>query len=102
MPEYNKLVRDGIPRIIAERNVHARYRHLEDDEEYRAALVAKLLEECLEYRYDPTSDELADVLEVIAALRQFHPDVDVQRELKWHTHGGFDKRVFLISAEDEG
>ncbi len=46
--EYNKLIRDRIPEIIATKRETVRIRVL-SDEEYSAALERKLIEEISEY-----------------------------------------------------
>ncbi len=67
---YNKLVRDRIPQII-ESDGRRAVTHLLDDGSYRAALLAKLLEEAgeaSEASAEALPGELADVLEVVLAL----------------------------------
>lgn len=98
---FNKLVRDQIPKIIADKNLQARYEYIGDDEEFHHLLVTKLLEECIEFGQCSSDEELADVLEVIAALRQFHPQVDEKRKQKFADRGGFEKRILLVSMEDD-
>jgi predicted house-cleaning noncanonical NTP pyrophosphatase (MazG superfamily) len=67
---YNKLVRDRIPEIIRSQG-HQPVTYVLDDEQYQAALLAKLLEEAQEAQSAPADDllaELADVLEVLQAM----------------------------------
>src|SRR5260370_40360813 len=65
----NKLVRDRIPGI--EQDGRRAVTWVLDDDGFRAALLAKLVEEADEARAAPASDllpELADVLEMLQAL----------------------------------
>src|SRR5580700_4537909 len=67
---YNKLVRDRIPEIIEADGHHAFTRTL-DGQDYRTALLAKLVEEAREAQSasaDELPSELADVREVLQAL----------------------------------
>jgi predicted house-cleaning noncanonical NTP pyrophosphatase (MazG superfamily) len=67
---YNKLIRDRIPEIIEADGRRAVTRVLRD-EDYRAALLAKLVEEAREAENAPDGElagELADVWEVFQAL----------------------------------
>lgn len=107
MPTYNKLVRDGIPRIIAAGGKTYRSRIL-DSEEYLQELRTKLREETEEY-FNATNDqesleELADMLEVIRALVEGHGSNSVELEKiradKAVQRGGFQDRVFLIDVDE--
>ena len=105
---YNKLVRDNIPAIIEESGRKATYRTL-NDVEFRNALRGKLVEEATEVHDATTREEmikeLADVLEVIYHLANIL-EVDATTlydiaDEKMETNGGFDKRIFLESVEQE-
>ena len=65
---YNKLVRDKIPEIIAQQGESANIRIL-SDKAYTAALEQKLDEETAEFHKEKNLEELADILEVVYALR---------------------------------
>ncbi|MDD6200028.1 MAG: nucleoside triphosphate pyrophosphohydrolase, partial [Firmicutes bacterium] len=65
--EYQKLVRDKIPELIAAGGETPVIRVLEDGE-YLSRLEDKLEEEVAEYRQSGEPEELADILEVVYAL----------------------------------
>ena len=102
---YRKLVRDRIPQIIESSGRRPATRVL-DEESYRQALLAKLMEEAQEASHataDELPNELADVLEVLRALT-------VTAGLSWtqlvalandkrSRRGGFKSRIFLESVE---
>ena len=96
MTQYNKLVRDKIPEMLDETGV--RYeRRTASDEEYRAELIKKLGEETAEFMAAPSTEELADVMEVVRALRklpEFEQAKEVQRA-KRDERGSFDHRIIL-------
>ena len=67
---YNKLVRDRIPEIIAADGRQFATEIMNEDE-YRRALLAKLVEEAQEVasaEVDEIAKEIADLCEVIDAL----------------------------------
>ncbi|MDF2545776.1 MAG: hypothetical protein K0R93_674 [Anaerosolibacter sp.] len=95
---YNKLVRDRIPEIIEKENkVHAI--HTATDEEYISQLYEKVIEELNEFKENPSEEEMADILEVLAAISSyFRLDEDTiqqVREKKNEKRGKFDKRIIL-------
>ena len=100
---HNKLVRDRIPEIIGRDGKTCVIRRL-PDEEYLAALDAKLCEELAEYQADKSMEELADLLEVmmaIAAARGHSFDeVEAIRREKAQQRGGFSQRIWLTSVTD--
>ena len=102
--EYNKLIRDRIPEMIAANGNTAQIRVL-SDEEYADALERKLTEEVSEYLESWASVELADVLEVIEALAEnagvsFDELLKLKAE-KRRTNGAFQKKLFLEFVEDK-
>lgn len=102
MPTYNKLVRDHIPTIIEAAGERPRVRVL-SYEEWGAALRAKLQEEVSEYLENPCLDEMADIVEVLRALliasASTWDQLETTRVNKRQERGGFDDRIWLISAE---
>lgn len=100
---YNKLVRDRIPEIIELDGSTCEY-HVADNGEYERMLHAKLLEEANEFIQKPSAEELADILEVVDALRKYHK-IDItelkhQKIMKKTNRGGFDKKFILEVTED--
>ena len=96
MTHYEKLVRDRIPEILDAKGVPYEKR-VADDAEYRTELIKKLVEEANEFAEAGAVEELADVLEVVAALRalpEYH-DVESVREQKAIERGGFSDRIIL-------
>ncbi|WP_312909064.1 nucleoside triphosphate pyrophosphohydrolase [Natronosalvus caseinilyticus] len=95
---YDKLVRDEIPTIV-EANDERPITHVADDEEYDRRLLAKLEEECAEYREDRSLDELADVLEVVRACCVHEgwstEELEERRREKAAERGGFEAGIVL-------
>jgi predicted house-cleaning noncanonical NTP pyrophosphatase (MazG superfamily) len=100
--EYNKLVRDRIPEIIRESG--RKYAvEVMPDEEYRVALLDKLLEEAQEAvgaGLPGLIRELADLYEVIDAVMAAY---DIEKETvlaekgeRLKERGGFAKRLRLL------
>jgi len=107
MKVYNKLVRDRIPEIIEADGEKPNVRVL-GEAEYKTALLEKLVEEAQETlaaKGDPKElvKEIGDVLEVVdAMIEAFGLDRAQVEELKGKRksdRGGFEKRLFLESAE---
>ena len=100
---HNKLVRDKIPQII-EQSGKICVTHILSDEEYAAALNAKLQEELNEYLADGSMEELADLLEVMmaAAKARGHDfsEVEAIRREKAEKRGRFNDRIYLESVTE--
>jgi predicted house-cleaning noncanonical NTP pyrophosphatase (MazG superfamily) len=96
MENYNKLVRDRIPEILDAKNVSYEKR-VATAEEYKVELIKKLSEEAKEFLEDGSIEELADVVEVIEALKQLpeYADVEAIRHKKKEERGGFDQKIIL-------
>ena len=67
--EFDKLLRDEIPRIIKE-NEETPITHSVEGEEYSERLDEKLAEKVTEYLESGEVKELADILEVLHAIRE--------------------------------
>ena len=98
MKKYNKLIRDKIPEIINKRGGKVII-HKANSQEYWKKLKEKLLEEVKEFFKNETIEELADILEVVEAIRVFKKFdnkkvLDVKRK-KLKERGGFRKRIIL-------
>lgn len=104
---YNKLIRDRIPQII-EADGHYPVTRVLDGQDYRAALLAKLVEEAREAQ-DASPDELpvelADVWEVVQALLRMLPmtwqELETLAASKRDLRGGFNGRLFLEYTEQQ-
>ena len=96
MESYNKLVRDKIPEILDGKGVPYE-RRVASEIEYKAELVKKLGEEVAEFTVDGDPEELADVIEVIEALKKIpeYATVDTLRLRKREERGGFEERIIL-------
>lgn len=99
--EFDKLGRDKIPDVIEEKGEEPTI-HIADDE-YSDRLIEKMEEEVTEYRESGELDELADVLEVVHAIRK---DRGIAREefqeiraRKAEQRGRFDDRIVLDRVE---
>lgn len=108
MPINNKLVRDKIPEIIASTGKKFSTRVL-NEEEYITELKKKSFEELQEYvettNQADAIEELADLLEIIHALAEYHgssiEEVEKVRQEKAVKRGGFKEKIYLIEVEDE-
>lgn len=98
---YNKLVRDNIPKIIADKGEMAKTCIL-DDEQYVMELRKKLLEEVNEYLESGELMELADISEVIDALASaagssFDSVLELKKQ-KAQKNGAFYDKIFLTEV----
>ncbi|MCD8509487.1 MAG: nucleoside triphosphate pyrophosphohydrolase [Bacillus sp. (in: Bacteria)] len=107
MPIYNKLVRDRIPEIIRRNGTECRVRRL-DAAEFEIEGKEKLREELAEYleagNAEQAVEELADLLELIYCLSEYHgytkEELESIREDKAERRGSFHERWFLEVVED--
>lgn len=99
MAQYEKLVRDRIPEILDAKGVSYEQR-VANDAEYRAELIKKLVEEAHEFEEEGSVEELADVLEVVDALRQLpeYGEVVAVQSKKRTERGAFQKK-FILKGE---
>jgi predicted house-cleaning noncanonical NTP pyrophosphatase (MazG superfamily) len=98
---YEKLVRDGIPEKLDQKGISYKKR-IATDTEYKTELIKKLLEEAQEFAADESVEELADVLEVIDALKTLpeYQTVLTEQEKKCSERGGFKERFILKGEKD--
>lgn len=96
MAHYNKLVRDKIPEILDGKGI-AYEKRVASPEEYKTELIKKLDEEIKEFSEQTSIEELADVMEVVEALKKLpeYADAENLRIKKAKERGGFDKRIIL-------
>lgn len=102
MASYQKLVRDFIPNII-EGNGQKPIIRVLDESEFKKELDKKLLEETNEYLEDQNIEELADMMEVIYTILDFHgwsfDDLERIRREKAQARGGFKEKIYLEGVE---
>ena len=98
---YQKLVRDKIPEIIAAQGDIPTIRPL-NNKEFFQALNVKLQEEVAEYLNGFSTEELADIVEVIYAIlacKEISPDAFEQiRQKKYEERGGFQQKTYLLDV----
>ena len=104
MKIYHKLVRDRIPEII-EAGGKTCVTEVLSDEDYIAALDAKLEEELREYYADHSLEELADLLEVLRACAVARgytlEQLENVRAEKAAKRGAFTKKILLKEVDDK-
>ena len=103
--EYHKLVRDRIPEIIEKDGKTCECSVL-SQEDYLVMLDQKLNEELAEYQESKSLEELADLLEVMAAVAAARGssmgEVEKIRVSKKEKRGGFEKRILLETVTEQG
>ena len=89
-------MRDKIPEMLDKKNIPYEKR-IARTTEYKKELIKKLGEEVEEFMVAGDPEELADVLEVVSALRKLPPYKNVEkiRRQKFKERGGFSKRIIL-------
>ncbi len=106
MKEYNKLIRDKIPEIIANDGNRKPIIRTLDDEEYKKELDKKLQEEMKEYLEDDNAEELADLVEVIYAILDNKKisleEFETIRKNKVEKRGAFKEKLFLEKVLEDG
>ena len=100
--KYNKLVRDKIPEIIKGKG-ETPITHIADNQEYEIKLKEKLKEEVEEFLKESNAEELADILEVIYAIRDnmgvSREELEKIRLEKSEKRGGFKGTIILDETE---
>jgi predicted house-cleaning noncanonical NTP pyrophosphatase (MazG superfamily) len=100
---YKKLVRDKIPEIIRKNGKEPVTRVL-DEKEYLVELVKKLKEEVAEFEADHSVEELADIKEVIIAIREVlnirAGELEDVRRAKAAKNGRFKNRIYLEEVKE--
>ena len=92
MAKYNKLVRDRIPEILDKQGISYEKR-IATLKEYKTELIKKLKEEVREFSEAGNPEELADVIEVVEALKKlpYYKNVEKLRIKKSKERGAFTK-----------
>lgn len=102
--EYDKLVRDRIPEIIASEGRTPDWDAV-DSETALKYLEKKLGEECTEYRESGEADELADVVEVVRGIlyhrKMTWEELESIRIGKYEKRGGFEGGIRLKAVDGE-
>lgn len=101
MEQYNKLVRDKIPDILDNKGISYEKR-IATREEYKVELIRKLEEEVKEFSEAGSPEELADVIEVIEALKRLsdYASVEELRKKKSDEKGAFNNMIILKGEKD--
>jgi len=96
MAKYNKLVRDKIPEYLDSKGISYEKR-IATREECKEELFKKLAEETREFLEAKNLEELADILEVIEAIKKLPEfrDVESIKNKKLAQRGGFEKKIIL-------
>lgn len=103
MTTYDKLVRDLIPEITRA-NEETPVTHVAEGDAYRRRLREKLCEEAEEFRESGDPEELADVLEVLDAIREAEEIADEtltgHRAEKADERGRFEEGIVLERVDE--
>lgn len=102
--KYNKLVRDKIPQNIETLGKKCNY-YVLNEEEYKKELDKKLLEEANEFIADHSTEEMADLMEVVKAIKNAHKltteEIEKVQLEKKSKKGGFEEKLYLVEVEEE-
>lgn len=101
MEQYNKLVRDKIPEYLDNKGISYEKR-IASPEEYKTELIKKLGEETNEFLEAGSIEELADVIEVVEALKKLpeYGNVEEIRKQKAEERGTFNEKIILKGQKD--
>ncbi len=96
MTIYNKLVRDKIPEMLDAKGVLYEKR-IAEGVEFKVELIKKLGEEYAEFSEAGDPEELADLMEVVEALKKLpeYSEVESIRQKKLQERGGYNLRLIL-------
>lgn len=107
---YNKLVRDGIEKIITDNGQACELRTITDSNEFEQELLKKISEEADALARTNSREaflkEYADLMVVLDALTHHleftEADIRVAIEENLARKGKYDTRQFLLWSEDQG
>ncbi len=98
MMKHNKLVRSKILHMLESKSIPYSS-HIASQDEYRDKLYEKLVEEAGELSRDRNEEELADLLEVIEAIKKLNnwssSDIENIRLKKREERGHFEDPIIL-------
>ncbi len=101
--DYNKLVRDNIPRILKKKGLKVK-KHIANEEEYWKKLKEKLSEEVHEFLEKDVKEELVDILEVVDTICKFKnidkKELNKLKKEKARERGKFKKRIILDEVKE--
>lgn len=101
--EHYKLVRNDIPDILKDKGINCNF-HIATTDEFETELYRKLIEELEEFKEKPCVEELADMLEVLDAIRKFHnfnlDELKTVKSVKKKERGGFSDRIILNTTSE--
>ncbi len=101
---YNKLVRDNIPKVI-EGSGKKFNSHIANESEYKEELFKKVYEELEEFKENPSTEEMADIFEVLEGLMKAYNiemnDVFDIKDEKARERGAFENRIILERVWEE-
>ncbi len=96
--QYNKLVRDHIPKVLDDKGIPNKY-HIADAVEFEEKLFHKLLEEANDLLTDRTAEDVADIYEILESIKKVKgftdKEIETAQTKKRKEKGGFDKHVIL-------
>lgn len=96
--KYNKLVRDKIPEYIKSKG-GIPITHIANDKEYWEKLKEKLQEEIKEFSESETTEEMADIQEVIDSMCSYKKfskkKLESAKKKKAKERGAFKKKIIL-------
>lgn len=100
---YNKAVRDKIPEIIKKSGNSCNVKKLSNDE-FLVEMEKKLEEEIKEYLQSKSTEELADILEVIYRISELRgtskEKLENIRKDKSKRRGKFQENIFLLDTNE--
>jgi predicted house-cleaning noncanonical NTP pyrophosphatase (MazG superfamily) len=103
---HNKLVRDGIPEYLKEKEIDAQVEIVEDEVRFLRLLLDKLEEEAQEvaltFEDEKLLEELGDVESVIDGILKAkgwtRAQLKKQQDKKDEENGRFENKVFLVKT----
>lgn len=105
---HNKLVRDKIPQILAEKGIRSEAEIVKNEGAFQRLLWQKLIEESREAAVaekEHLLEELGDVETVIDAILEINgltrDELIIQQDTKDRARGKFNERIFLKETKEK-